>query len=96
MTIRVKHAALIAALPLLAAGTALAATPGAAVPQMTISQARATARAIVPGQAANPVLGKVNGRLSYVFNIAANGQDHVVGIDAITGKLTENQTQKKT
>lgn len=94
MPLNWKLIALTAALPLLGAGIARAnAYPTTQPAQMTMAQAKATALAVVPGHVTSSVLQNAKGWPRFVFDIASNGQTHVVGIDGITGKLAENKLQ---
>lgn len=82
-----------------AAGAGIAAVPshfaGAnLLPQakITLAQARSTALAARPGQITDQELEKEKGGsgLRYSFDIKTKGKTFEVGVDALTGKVLEN------
>jgi hypothetical protein len=91
-----------------AACMAVCAAPAMAKPQeafkgealaqsakVTLAEARATALKSRPGTIADQELEKEKGGsgLRYSFDIKSGAKTYEVGVDAVTGKILENQTE---
>ncbi|HZC37266.1 MAG TPA: PepSY domain-containing protein [Sphingomicrobium sp.] len=86
----------------LGATAALAATAGhldganlLPLTKVSLTQARATAMAVRPGQITDQELERERGGtgLRYSFDIKANGKTFEVGVDGRTGKVLENKAE---